>query len=68
MAEESSSRSSLVSDMNSHSLQIRMGRATLDRGPRRGLFSLADVEDDVQFDSKPFKIDCYKPCMPLLHF
>lgn len=51
MAEESSS-SSVFSNMNSHSLQMRRGLTTLDRGPRRGMFSLADTEDDVQFDSK----------------
>ncbi|XP_057214345.1 eukaryotic translation initiation factor 2-alpha kinase 1 isoform X2 [Triplophysa rosa] len=50
MAEESSS-SSVVANMNSYSLQFRRGLTTLDRGPRRGMFSLADTEDDVQFDT-----------------
>lgn len=50
MAEESSS-SSVVSNLNSRSLQIRRGLSTLDRGPRRGMFSLEDAEDDVQFDT-----------------
>ncbi|KAA0725312.1 Eukaryotic translation initiation factor 2-alpha kinase 1 [Triplophysa tibetana] len=50
MAEESSS-SSVVSNMNSYSHQFRRGLTTLDRGPRRGMFSLADTEDDVPFDT-----------------
>lgn len=51
MAEESSS-SSVVSTVNSRSFHIRRGLSTQDRGPRGGIFSLTDTEDDVQFDSE----------------
>lgn len=55
MAEESSS-SSVVSNVNSRSLQIRRDFSTLVRGPRKGMFSLEDTEDDVQFDSESIKV------------
>ncbi len=52
MAEESSS-SSVVSTVNSRSFHIRQGLSSQDRGPRaRGIFSLTDTEEDVQFDSE----------------
>lgn len=59
MAEESSS-SSVVS-VNSRSFHIRQGLSTQDRGPRGGIFSLTDTEEDVQFDSESTAILCAAP-------
>lgn len=58
MAEESSS-SSVVSSRNSRSsLHIRRGLFTQDRGPKGGMFSLTDMEDDVQFDTSDSDSNC----------
>ncbi|XP_050980379.1 eukaryotic translation initiation factor 2-alpha kinase 1 isoform X4 [Labeo rohita] len=57
MAEESSS-SSVVSTVNSRSFHIRRGLSTQDRGPRGGIFSLTDTEDDVQFDTSDSDSNC----------
>lgn len=60
MAEESSS-SSVVSTVNSRSFHIQQGLSTQDRGPRGGIFSLTDTEEDVQFDSESTAILCAAP-------
>ncbi|XP_058649185.1 eukaryotic translation initiation factor 2-alpha kinase 1 isoform X2 [Onychostoma macrolepis] len=57
MAEESSS-SSVVSTVNSRSFHIRQGLSTQDRGPRGGIFSLTDTEEDVQFDTSDSDNNC----------
>ncbi|XP_016316777.1 eukaryotic translation initiation factor 2-alpha kinase 1 [Sinocyclocheilus anshuiensis] len=57
MAEESSS-SSAVSTVNSRSFHIQQGLSTQDRGPRGGIFSLTDTEEDVQFDTSDSDNNC----------
>uniref|UniRef100_A0A8C2K023 Eukaryotic translation initiation factor 2-alpha kinase 1 n=1 Tax=Cyprinus carpio TaxID=7962 RepID=A0A8C2K023_CYPCA len=57
MAEESSS-SSVVSTVNSRSFHIQQGLSTQDRGPRGGIFSLTDTEEDVQFDTSDSDNNC----------
>uniref|UniRef100_A0A673JWH7 Eukaryotic translation initiation factor 2-alpha kinase 1 n=1 Tax=Sinocyclocheilus rhinocerous TaxID=307959 RepID=A0A673JWH7_9TELE len=57
MTEESSS-SGVVSTANSRSFHIRRGLSTQDRGPRGGIFSLTDTEDDVQFDTSDSDNNC----------
>ncbi|XDV44660.1 hypothetical protein PO909_012907 [Leuciscus waleckii] len=57
MAEESSS-SGVVSNLRSRSLHVRRGLFTQDRRPKRGMFSLTDTEDDVQFDTSDSDNNC----------
>uniref|UniRef100_A0A671MU88 Eukaryotic translation initiation factor 2-alpha kinase 1 n=1 Tax=Sinocyclocheilus anshuiensis TaxID=1608454 RepID=A0A671MU88_9TELE len=57
MAEESSS-SRVDSTANSRSFHVRQGLSTRDRGPRGGIFSLTDTEDDVQFDTSDSDNNC----------
>ncbi|XP_016139645.1 eukaryotic translation initiation factor 2-alpha kinase 1-like [Sinocyclocheilus grahami] len=56
-AEESSS-SGVVSTANSRSFHIRRGLSTQDRGPRGGIFSWTDTEEDVQFDTSDSDNNC----------
>ncbi|TRY92187.1 hypothetical protein DNTS_013506 [Danionella cerebrum] len=54
MADESSS-SRVVS---SHSLQIRRGLTSQDRGSRAKMFTVTDIEDDLEFDTSDSDSTC----------